>query len=64
MGYLKEAQSKPAEEPKEKLAVILSPFCVVTDEPDEFIEKLDQLCQEYCDHVGDYYFRYECDGTV
>ena len=62
MGSPQETQSKPAEEEKEKLAVVLSHFCVITDEPDEFIEKLDQLCQEYCDHVGDYCFKFKFDG--
>ena len=62
MGNPQETQSKPAEEPKEKVAVILAPFSVVTDEPEEFIEKLDQLCQEYCDTVGDYFFNFRFDG--
>ena len=61
MGNAKETQSKPAEEEKETLAVVLSYFHVITDEPEEFIEKLDQLCQEYC-HAGNYSFKFKFDG--
>lgn len=62
MSSAKETQSKPAEEEKEKLAVVLSYFHVITYEPDEFIEKLDQLCQEYSDPTGNYSFKFKFDG--
>ena len=60
MGSLKEIQLKPVDqlEEKEKTAVRIKHFCVVTDEPEEFVEKLDQLCQEYCATVGDYSFNF------
>ena len=62
MDNSEKTQLEPAEEPKEKLAVVLSHFWVITDEPDEFIEKLDQLCQEYSDPDGNYWFKFKFDG--
>ena len=54
MSNPQEKQLNPAEEAKERIVITLKTFCVVTDEPEEFIEKLDQLCQEHCDTAGDY----------
>ena len=42
----------------EKVAVNLKHFCVVTNEPEEFVEKLERLCQEHCDSSGDYFFNF------
>ena len=61
MGSLEETQVDQSEE-REKTAVRIKPFCVVTDEPEEFVEKLDQLCQEYCATVGDYFFNFDFSG--
>ena len=62
MNNSQEKQLNSSEESKEKIAVILKFFCVVTDEPEEFIEKLDQLCQEACDTPGDYSFNFKFSG--
>ena len=59
MDNSKKTQLEPAEEPKEKVAVRFDTFWVLTDEPDEFIDKLEQLCQEYCDDEYIFYFRYD-----
>ena len=55
MSNPQEKQLNPAEKSK-KIVITLKTFCVVTDEPEEFKEKLDQLCQEHCDTAGDYFF--------
>ena len=50
MDGLKEKQ---VEEAKIKLEF----FYVKTGKPDEFIDKLEQLCREYC-HQEDFFFKY------
>ncbi|MDY6899246.1 MAG: C1 family peptidase, partial [Cyanobacteriota bacterium] len=39
--------------------LFLYDFYVTTDEPDNFIEQLDALCQEYVESEEDYYFDYD-----
>ena len=46
------------QEAEEKVTVNFKNFCVVTDEPEKFVEKLDRLCQEHCDSSGDYFFNF------
>ena len=43
---------------EEKVMVNLEHFCVVTDEPEKFVEKLERLCQDHCDSAGDYFFNF------
>ena len=57
MNNLKETQTKPLrQEAEEKVTVNFKHFCVVTNEPEKFVEKLDQLCQDHCDSTGDCFF--------
>jgi len=41
----------------EELTIKLKFFYVKTDKPDEFIDKLEQLCREYCPQE-DFFFKY------
>lgn len=42
---------------KEDATIIFKFFHVKTDKPDEFVDKLEKLCKEYC-HQGNYFFKY------
>lgn len=50
---MKELEEKLVEEATIKLEF----FCVKTDKPEEFIDKLEQLCKEYCQQEG-FFFKY------
>ena len=57
MSNLEETQSTPVgQKAEEKATVNFKRFGVVTNEPEKFVEKLDQLCQDHCDSAGDYFF--------
>jgi len=50
MNMLKEKQLEEA-------TIKVKFFYVKTSKPDEFIDKLEQLCREYC-HREDFFFKY------
>ena len=59
MNNLDETQSTPVgQKAEEKATVNFKRFCVVTNEPEKFVEKLERLCQEHCDSTGDYFFNF------
>jgi hypothetical protein len=55
MKILQEKQ--PEEEKSECLSVRVKFFYAKTSKPDEFIDKLEQLCKKYC-HSNDFFFKY------
>lgn len=54
MANLEEKQSEIAG--SEYITVKVKFFYAKTDKPDEFIDKLEQLCKEYCQ--DDFFFKY------
>ena len=59
MNRLEETPSiSMAQKTEEKVTVNLEHFCVVTNEPEKFVEKLERLCQDHCDSAGDYFFNF------
>lgn len=59
MKNIEETQSIPVEQiADEKVTVNFKHFCVVTNEPEKFVEELDRFCQEHCDSASDYFFNF------
>ena len=59
MNRLEETPSiSMAQKTEEKVTVNLEHFCVVTNEPEKFVEELERLCQDHCDSAGDYFFNF------
>ena len=59
MKNIEETQSIPVEHiADEKVTVNFKHFCVVTNEPEKFVEELDRFCQEHCDSASDYFFNF------
>ena len=59
MNRLEETPSiSMAQKTEEKVTVSLEHFCVVTNEPEKFVEKLERLCQDHCDSASDYFFNF------
>jgi hypothetical protein len=54
MEQLRKKQSVKAK--SECVTVKVKFFYAKTDKPDEFIDKMEQLCKEYCQH--DFFFKY------
>ena len=36
-------------------------FHIRTEKPEEFVDRLEELCKEYCDQ-GDFFFKYSIEG--
>lgn len=59
MNRLEETPSiSMAQKTEEKVTVNFEHFCVVTNEPEKLVEKLEQLCQDHCDSADDYFFNF------
>lgn len=59
MKNMEEAHLIPVEQiADEKVTVNFKHFCVVTNEPEKFVEELERLCQDHCDSSGDYFFNF------
>ncbi len=59
MKNLEETRSIPmGQQAPEKMTVKFERLCVVTSEPEKFVEELERLCQNHCDSAGDYFFNF------
>lgn len=49
------------EDKEEEITVRIEWFVIITNKPDEFIDRLEKLCLEYCP-AEDFYFMFTFEG--